>query len=801
MKQQINTYSIDKEGKYTFSNTLIEAYLIESHQTIIDAIQDIVKDNYDNIKSNEPKDYTKYVCNAKLAYIDTKHTENNIDYYVEANNGYNISVLHRLPIDRIDRLNSIINDKIVEALSKVITWSDIKYQLPHKEDAHKFLEACMHLFPNMNAWKVDQAATSFARTLQNVWHNIDNNMCHGTQACFWLYSPNFGGCGKGVFMSRMKQWATSRNIPFTISKIDTQWLSSEYGHSLLGFISEIRKDEIHNEYFITNLNDILENDMYVSRKKFHKDLIVKSNATLVAGSNVVPTDMNNRRYAIAEYSIRDISAAGVANCPLTDNEKDLLEIDKYDDAEYWNKWFDQAFMSCPFDKAIKFANEKNEKQISQTYFDFLEEISSTPFNMMQGTIQQLTQMLYNHRLENNRNEDKFPKLRAYVRNNIMKLWKDKLLEPDNKKGRYSEPQKWVWTFSKLTDLFTQLSSQEDFNFQSDSPIEQTREAWLMLLNENKPTTTPPKTYEYTTEDAYKFKMPVNGTYKNKDGVKMFNPPTFGVVDQEYLCAAEFTQEYIENMKDSEDIVHRKKEFMQPVCFVYESDDLPLQAQENKTKEVLTSEHKDSIFSVTFSGSKSYHTLVYIKPEDRLTVKQDYKWYWEKVGKKVFGEEYYKYLDIHCSDMVRLTRRPGAVRSDNGKKQTCEYLNRNVVGIDLTELKQEWVKYDTIRKHQNALKYAEMEARKSYYRDRSSVDPMTSLRNAVNKSHNVNGQLALEILETGQSESGSNMIGALGYLKKLMDAGWDVADLHYKLWEICHSQHPSNIRSNYEHYKK
>ena len=83
----------------------------------------------------------------------------------------------------------------------------------------------------------------------------------------------------------------------------------------------------------------------------------------------------------------------------------------------------------------------------------------------------------------------------------------------------------------------------------------------------------------------------------------------------FICTAVFKKSYVERINAEGGTLSRSADNMLPAFFVYESDTLPIPEQLKICKNILNDALVASwIFSQTYSGSKSIHTLVYIAPE-------------------------------------------------------------------------------------------------------------------------------------------------------------------------------------------
>ena len=279
------------------------------------------------------------------------------------------------------------------------------------------------------------------------------------------------------------------------------------------------------------------------------------------------------------------------------------------------------------------------------------------------------------------------------------------------------------------------------------------------------------TKQFTSYDAYRFGTPVFKTRFEKEG----NLDVKG--DEEFLCSSTYKSGFVGAM-------NRKGINMKPVFFVYESDDLTKDEQHLAIKPALLDpEKRKHIFSVTDSGSKSLHVLVHIDPEYQEEALRSYKYYWRQVGEYIFGKEYMSKCDQNVASNARLTRMPGGTR-DNGNLQRCFYINRKVEGVKFLS---EWVY--AVDESLRIEKEAEEQIRKRFQENRgkySQTDEMTTLNNFY-KARPDKWEVAKTLVDGGDPGSGSNMIGAIGMLKK---AGLlELADVAK---HVAHQYHPSNI---------
>lgn len=259
----------------------------------------------------------------------------------------------------------------------------------------------------------------------------------------------------------------------------------------------------------------------------------------------------------------------------------------------------------------------------------------------------------------------------------------------------------------------------------------------------------------------------------------------------FICTASFKPEYIEKMKDSEELPSRTKENMLPAFFVYESDTLSLNQQFRKCQAILSDpKFENRIFSQTFSGSKSIHTLVFIDPEYRKDIAEDFKYYWAYLGKYIFGDV--SFLDEACASIGRLSRNPNGVR-DDGTVQECYYFNPNAT------LKN-WGMEKTIANHKSALNEQRIEAEEREKRctilfTNNKEDELEKLKNMYNKGNRSEAfNLAYDVIVNHECPKGANYVSACAALK---GCGFS-AELAKEMLRIASAAHPTNIsRRNVE----
>lgn len=565
---------------------------------------------------------------------------------------------------------------------------------------------------------------------------------------------------------------------------------SEFSEYSLLRLSEIQKELKYSESTIMNIG---RREDYSYEKKFEMKTYLKAIARWMTSTNYNLGKMFNDRTILtvntipAKYSIIDKNFGKIdydqnINIFKTDIKRlqrfyDLLiEEDESDLAfstEKEENKPDIALLKSLFNDEQLYLFSKITSIISQ--LDYVHEDAFSVASIMKHLKAQGEDILDNYY-----NEKTLLEM-------IQTLYsKNVITRANTNSGKYCK-----YHFGNLLNLKEEDIEGKLTDISVEDEIKEARKTWDRIIElakkvdtefDNKPTDPrPTDRLEFTKDDIKTTHMFVCDN--------QYSQPSSDIKDTtQFIITAEPTKEYISSKPEQLD---RKGEHYRPTCFVYEMDETPLEEQK-KIFDDLKERISDNIYSITYSGGKSIHTLVWIKPEDRDEVKKDFKWYWTETAKELFGNNWEK-LDKADASIARLSRRPGAIR-DNGELQECYYLNKNVKGIILSNLIQRKKELDRKQKYQQKI---EEELRKqkqlSFSFDNKNERPLIEqLKDIANKSSSESVKLAYEILESGNAESGSNMIGAIGAMKKLAENDSKWYELGQQLVDICHSQHPSNI---------
>ena len=697
----------------------------------------------------------------------------------------------------------------------------------HTPNPEKFLEATKKLFPNVRADNVHICANAFKQFIQKIYYNCGEKT-NNPQKMLFLYSM-LGGTGKGVFMNRLVHFCEAYKIPVgKEANISSHWLSSEFSTNMISVVPEFFPYKSNMNEQIISLNNIIDNGSYRVELKGYQPISMKSNTALVCGSNKKPYDVNDRRYNIVEYN-----TVQLFDEEIVEKYSDYLNTSFTD--EEWDQVFLDAFRYCPFD--YKFKSMTPVKYVSEKYYDFIDDLRllkevQPDFFIESHTVREIAKWLQ-IQADGKAIKALAKEYKKNVFKNILGLVNDKIIKPAktvNGDLLYSK-----YDVNEIADLTVSSDVIDDCSPLKD-PIIETAKAWDLLIagtKPNGPTPEPPKPTDkptdkpnprrivtkiesaevetpvvekietpvvekiepfdpvaevekvansneeihsssdldnvYTPEMLNKFKCPVK-----KD---TFSKPSFTIEgNEQFLVTARYKDSYI---KSNPTELDAKGEHMLPVFFTYEMDSTDIDTQ-YAIAEKLCKKH---VWTITFSGSKSLHTLVYIDPTQAEAIAKDFKYYWNIVAEKLYGKAA-KLLDSACASVARLSRFPNGFRPDKNTTQWCNFKNDNVVPIDLT--KEIAIHEEELRQKNltNLIVSTLAIENKNNYDD---PDSELHLRKAVAKSENPAGQIAVDLLDGKDPGSGANYIGAIGYCERAI--GPKTAK---RVRDAAHRLHPTNV---------
>lgn len=297
-----------------------------------------------------------------------------------------------------------------------------------------------------------------------------------------------------------------------------------------------------------------------------------------------------------------------------------------------------------------------------------------------------------------------------------------------------------------------------------------------------------KNFAYTEDDILKY-----GCYVCNN--KYSKPKNIIDKKDQFLISARFKEEFLSNNSD----LNRKGENLIPVFFVYESDILTKKEQLAIANNVINNTYfSRNIFTVTDSGSKSIHILIYIDKEWQEEVAKDFKWYWKAVAIDIFGKENIKNLDRACASIGRLTRLPGGIR-DNNVLQRCFYKNENVEGLNMKKYVTQHKFYIFLENEKSKINIEKskiMSKAVIYNVQKEEIDEIKKLQNMKNSEKCSDAFLVFyDGIINGNFPSGADYFSAI---KSAKARGFS-PDLIFRFFSEAKARHPSNLPKNFKYY--
>lgn len=774
-KDKVLVAAHTRGGKWNIIGQFDNVYDINYKDNVL---KQLLKERYDQTKSTDWHDYTDIIQLTRFASFVQPVTEvedfnkNKLPAYELLN--CNIYANATASLENGNNSLKYLQFYIESLLSDIISFDT---KLPaHKADEHKFLKAASELFPNVKS--PAKAATSLRRFIENIYFNLKEEGAEQQQSMLWLYSL-YGGTGKGVFMKRLSHFCNKYQIKAAAAYPFGRWLDGTYGTNLIGLVNEAFPLKSTYTDEIINLNSIIDNADYKVEMKRVQPVMMNSVITLVAGSNKLPFDENDRRYAVVDYNDFVFAGSKGSVIKLTDRQHQLVH-DEYTEDDWDQVWLD-AFTSCPFGAVFEETESSTTTTALSDLIDLVRLYIRENDSILPSTINSLVMTYMLNCGHYDTKETKFRKQDLQYK--IGRCILENSLTPYKRINGNWKVSEYDWaTIAKMQTLDEAPNPYID----CADPLEVTAKKWQELIGNDDNNPTDP-TDEQSTDQTDDIDLEALHQTFCKD---TFDIGHFDLRDDDqFIVTAHYTNEYAKDVIDNKvDKLDRKQEHLIPTQYVFESDTLSLDEQREMFEPV-----KDKALSITYSGSKSIHCLVPIPEDEQLLVKKDFKKAWSIAAKKLFGDKA-QYLDKADASIGRLSRLPNGVR-DNGKRQTCEWWNPKATGISIKEEMQQYLndkaKEDFIRSMQKRTVFT--------VNDKPLIDQLKSI---IDKTHNESGQLAYEILTSGSAAKGSNMIGAIGYIAALTKNDNKWYELGQQLVDICHSQHPSNItKKDFSKYVK
>lgn len=564
------------------------------------------------------------------------------------------SLLRMLRSKQVDELNAKLNEVGKQ----------------YNPDGLKWLKACKKLFYNIKPSKNSiYYLQSFALQIKN---QILKRPYSNSNIMLMLISQSdagyaLGGCGKSFLVSKIHDWIIDTFGKLAVgeaSELPSQYTTFEsYSKNLFMIISDPQVQG-RFDYDVSALNNIIDKAQYTRNEKYVKNETLTSMSNLIVTTNYSFSGRNQRR--IGEVSFWPI------------NINSLIE-QKSDDVKYilpsgdFFKYIQDFFFSVP-DSLI---------------FEKDWEASSSASYFASDTVAKFNMLFSEKDLEDNGFIGITPFLDEQEVSPSVVAEAMRKLDPDYK-----------WTARNVFEqIFCRIDGKLRFETATtnnkpqyrkykikkiiiDAPqsvagksmLEQTAEWWNDIITTYDPPTPPKKDLEEedvnANIDLAELRLPAFKSRFDKQ-------PHFDKGEYEFFVTCPYTQETIETaLANGTATVSRGRDCMEPLGFVFESDDMSLDDQKAQAAKVVTS-FPGEILGVVSSGGKSLHITAILEDEyskrEKDIMRKYFKDLWAYVG-KYLGLDVSK-MDTACANIGRLTRYPNGKR-DNGAKQPVIYWNND-----------------------------------------------------------------------------------------------------------------------------
>ena len=595
----------------------------------------------------------------------------------------------------------------------------LKYEHRMRDDFKRFyfVQAFRQLFPNTSIPHLGKSLTSVRRFIQNFWHKIDPSLCKEEQTCLYLYSPE-GGTGKSFVLKSLIDFAESLELPVSRDcDLRTRWFSESFATALVSTVDELFPPKSNESTVITQLNNILDGENFTAEKKFVDPKTLKSRTVLAVTSNHFPFQENDRRYAVVRfngYSINAIHTDPVASASLP-------KLDK----EARNNLWKILFTCCPFDTVFAnfvdgIADENMIKRIHRirdlnqlpTSKDFVSKCTET-------TPKQFCDLMYEAEIAASHPVQK-NNLRADLTSLIFYLINNKFIKPIERRsaGAYYS----VYNFVDIMNLPlieddeilakvipAKLMEEDDFLKRNDMVLDHYIKTFYLPEGDDAYIEDTPQVV--VVEDSpSKQELKVSKDIAVSDDLVNEGLNRFGLLEKDELTSQSPTYErsnqhsFIQISPYEPSLLFQHKTLLSigktpkidatsekkvPAFLIYEADKISLEEQAKIIEECCEA-YTDNLFSVTWSGNKSFHVLfplIAVNQEDVDYIKTHFSEIWKTVGTKIFGD-YLQHFDTNCAVWSKLSRRQNGTRvNDDGTevKQTCCWMNPDCVSLDVAEI--------------------------------------------------------------------------------------------------------------------
>lgn len=541
----------------------------------------------------------------------------------------------------------------------------------YSPDGLRWLKACKKLFYNIKPSKNSiYYLQSFALQVKN---QILKRPYSNSNIMLMLLSQSdagyaLGGCGKSFLVNKIHDWIIETFGPLAVgeaSELPSQYTTFDsYSKNLFMIISDPQVQG-RFDYDVSALNNIIDKSQYTRNEKYVKNETLTSMANLIVTTNYSFSGRNQRR--IGEVHFWPVNINSLIE-QKSDDVKYVLPISDF--AQYIQEFFFNVPDELIFDKdweasstASYFASDtiaKFNMLFSEKDLDDNGFVGISPFVTEQEVSPSVVAELL-------RKMD--PDFKWTARNVFEQIF----CRVDGKIrfeccNTNNKPQ---YRKYKIRPIVTDAPE----STLGMSMLEQTAKWWSDIICTYTPPT-PPKKESKEEEnvnaniDLAELRLPAFKSRFDKQ-------PHFDKGEYEFFVTCPYTQETIENaLAEGNAAVSRGRDCMEPLGFVFESDDMPIEDQKEQAAKLVAA-FPNEILGVVHSGGKSLHITAILEDEyskrEKDIMRKYFKDLWAYVG-TYLGLDVSK-MDAACANIGRLTRYPNGKR-ENGASQQAVYWNND-----------------------------------------------------------------------------------------------------------------------------
>ena len=229
--------------------------------------------------------------------------------------------------------------------------------------------AILLLFPNQNIAYLENNIKVIHRAVNTLWDRINQTRPTKRQSMLYLQSTE-GHTGKTVFVNMLLEWARQRGLEVKENERvpSNQFISDSFSNKAIVVLNDLKEEEVREW---AAMNNVIDGYTYVSEHKYKDAITLPAQAFILATSNFIPRDNNNRRikeslFYMGSDPISDLVQAKVFK----------LDENNRADIDYYIPIIDKLLISCPYIKTDAFEYDNTFKEFLPPHNDVNKFIDS-----------------------------------------------------------------------------------------------------------------------------------------------------------------------------------------------------------------------------------------------------------------------------------------------------------------------------------------------------------------------------------------------------------------------------------------